>query len=338
MGNDAGLEDLLRQLRTAASPVQRVKLLGRAWRSLRRFDRTQLQELARRAGFEHAEGYLERLARDKGKLTPSLLLHFVQQVKNVDASEVDDLVRGLRDPERREELLHGGIEFVTDFLDEPEAEEEVAAPPPQEPAAEPPPPPAEPAIEPPQPIPLAAPETEAAAPEPEEEEIAPEPPPVREPAVIPAAAVAAAPVVATAFEPPPPVPAPEIHAEPETIESQDGDADALVAHVASAPSIQRRLRILRNELDRVGRLDVDGLQRLLELFPSGWARRRALATLLRAGIPDTLMHAVFLIEQLESPTARRWCVGTLIDNRQLAADERAALIERHGLFPHRRST
>jgi len=329
VSNDAGLEDLLRQLRTAASPVQRVKLLGRAWRSLRRFDRTQLQELARRAGFEHAEGYLERLARDKGKLTPSLLLHFVQQVKNVDASEVDDLVRGLRDPERREELLHGGIEFVDDFLDEREAQEAVVAPPPEEPEEVPPPPPPEPVIEPPRPVPLAAPETVAAE---------PEPPPAREPAVKPAATVAAAPVVATAFEPPRPAPAPEIRVAPDTIESKDGDGDALVARMANAPSIQRRLRALRSELDRVGELDVDDLQRLLELFPSGWARRRALATLLRAGIPDTLMHAVFLIEQLESPMARRWCVGTLLDNRQLAPDERAALIERHGLFPHRRST
>jgi hypothetical protein len=330
VSDGAGLENLLRELRGAASPVQRVKLLGRAWRSLRRLDRGQLRELARRAGFDQAEGYLERLARDKGRLSPSLLLQIVQRVRNVDAREVDDLVRGLRDPERREDLLHGGIDFVDQLLDDreaEEAEEAVAAPPPEEPVETPPPPPLEPAIEPLQPVTPAAPE----------EEVVPEPPPVAEPATKPAATVAAAPVAAAAIEPPPAAPAPEVRIAPEMIESTDGTADPLVARMARVPSIQRRLGALRSELDVVGQLDVDGLQRLLELFPDGWARRRALVTLLRAGIPDTLMHAVFLIEQLESPMARRWCAGTLLDNRELAPDERAALIERHGLFPHRRS-
>jgi hypothetical protein len=338
VSNGAGLEDLLRELRGAASPVQRVKLLGRAWRSLRRFDRAQLQELARRAGFEHAEGFLERLARDKGRMTPSLLLQIVQRVKNVDASEVDDLVRGLRDPDRREELLHGGIELVEDLLDEPaseEAEEAIAAPSPEQPEEEPPSPPPEPEIELQQPVPLVVAETEAAAPE---EELLPEPLPVERPAAKPAAPVAAVPAVAAALEAPPAAPAPKVRVTPEAVEPTDGDADALVERLTSTPSTQRRLGILRTELAGIGKLDVEGLRRLLELFPDGWARRRALATLLRAGIPATLMHAVFLIEQLESPIARRWCVGALLDSRQLTPDERAALIERHGLFPHRRST
>jgi hypothetical protein len=339
VSNGAGLEDLLRELRGAASPVQRVKLLGRAWRSLRRFDRAQLQELARRAGFDHAEGFLERLARDKGRMTPSLLLQIVQRVKNVDAGEVDDLVRGLRDPDRREELLHGGIEFVDEFLDEREAEEPeeaAAALTPEEPEAEPPSPPPEPEVESPQPIPLAAAETEAAAPE--EEEIVPEPPPVERPTTKPAAPVAAVPAVATALNARPAQRAPEVRVPPEPVVSTDVDADAVVARLTNTPSTQRRLGILRTELDGIGKLDVDGLQRLLELFPDGWARRRALTTLLRAGIPTTLMHAVFLVEQLASPMARRWCVGALLDSRQLTPDERAALIERHGLFPHRRPT
>jgi hypothetical protein len=339
VSNGAGIEDLLRELRGAASPVQRVKLLGRAWRSLRRFDRHQLQDLARRAGFDQAEGFLERLARDKGRLTPSLLLQIVQRARNVDEGDVDNLVRGLRDPERREELLHGGIEFVADMLDEPSSEveeEAVAAPPPEEPEEdEPPPPPPEPEIEPAQPAPPVVPEIAAAEPE---QKIAPEPLPVEEPAPKPVApiAVAVVPAVAPAFAAPPAASAPEVRVTPEPVETPDGDTDAVVNLLTSTPSTQRRLGILRNELDRIGKLDVDALQRLLELFPAGWARRRALAALLRAGIPAKLMHAVFLIEQLESPTARRWCVGALLDGRQLDPDERAALIERHGLFPHRR--
>jgi hypothetical protein len=335
VGNGVGLEDLLRQLRGAASPVQRVKLLGRAWRSLRRLDRRQLQDLARRAGFDQAEGFLERLARDKGRLTPSLLLQIVQRARNVDEGDVDSLVRGLRDPEQREELLHGGIELVGDMLDEREPKEEegvVAAPPPEEPESEPAPPPPEPEIEPPPPVPVVSPEPAPAEPE---EETPPEPPPVEEPAPRPVAPVAAAPAVAPVFEAPP---APAVSFEPEPVVSTDAAAEGVIERLASAPSTQRRLGLVKSELDRIGELDVDALQRLLELFPAGWARRRALAALLRAGIPDTLMHAVFLIEQLESPTARRWCVGALLDGRQLSPDERATLIERHGLFPHRRST
>lgn len=339
MSNGTALEDLLRELRSAASPVQRVKLLGRAWRSLRRLDRRQLQELGRRAGFDQAEGFLERLARDKGRLTPSLLLQIVQRVRNVDGREVDNLVRGLRDPERREELLHGGIELVGDLLEEPPSDEEeevVAAPPPEKPEEEEPtPPPPAPEIEPPQPAPVVVRRTAAAEPK---EAILPEPPPVEEPAPKPVATVAAAPVVAPVVEAPPAAPTSEARVTPEPEESTDGDTDAVVKRLTGAPSTLRRLGVLRNELDRVAKLDVDGLQRMLALFPAGWQRRRALATLLRAGIPAKLVHAVFLIEQLESPTARRWCVGALLDGRQLSRDERAALIERHGLFPHRRST
>jgi hypothetical protein len=341
-----GLEHLLRELKTVSSPVQRIKLLGRGWRTLRRLDRSQLQELAKRAGLERAEGYLAILARDKGRLSPSLLLQIVQRFREVDANEVNDLVQGLGDPERRKELLHGGLDMVDDLLDEEAAEEATPAP---EPPPEADPEPEETAV------PVAPAVAEPPTPAAEAE------PPARAPEVIPTAAATAAPIAAARPKRPEPAaatwpagpaarptaapvprwpsagPPREPALGPPPPESTGGESDAVVRSLEGAPSTVRRLAVLRREVDRAARLDVETLRRLLELFPDGWARRRALATLLRAGVPAKLVHAVFLIEQLESPTARRWCAGTLLDSRRLTEDERRALIERHGLFPHRRS-
>jgi hypothetical protein len=320
-----GLEHLVRELRNVSSPIQRIKLLGRGWRTLRRLDRSQLQELARRAGLERAEGYLEILAREKGRLSPSLLLQIVQRFKGVDTGDVNDLVRDLGDPERREELLRGGLEAVEDWLDEPDAED-------REPAAEPPPA-ADPEPDEPD-IPIVP-----AVAEPPEAAVEVEPPPPKAPAApTPTwpAGPAARPTAAAVPKPPSVAPPRELAVVPPRLESTDEGPDEVLRLLKDAPSTQRRLAVLRREIERVAELDVEGLHRLLDLFPDGWARRRALAALLVAGVPAKLVHAVFLIEQLASPTARRWCAGTLLDSRQLTEDERRALIERHGLFPHRR--
>jgi hypothetical protein len=296
---------------------------------LRRLDRSQMHELARRAGFERAEGFLERLAREKGRLTPSLLLQIVQRIKNVDAGEVDDLVRGLRDPDRREELLREGLESVGSLLDEGEtadADREPAESPPTQ--AEPPP------------TPVVAPKTISVAAPVRVTTVPSTPPPATAKPRRPEPAAVREPFAASASEPPTTAPAPAAPRSStpvrEQYESTDRDLDDLVGGLTRASTTLHRLKLLRRELARIGKLDVEDLRRLLDTFPAGWARRRALTTLLRAGVPGTLMHAVFLIEQLESPTARRWCAAALVDRRSLTPAEREALIERHGLFPHRR--
>jgi len=73
------------------------------------------------------------------------------------------------------------------------------------------------------------------------------------------------------------------------------------------------------------------LRDLLDLFPDGWAQRRVLNMLLKRGIPDSLNKAIFLIEQLDSPAARRWCVKTLLHERDLSPEQRKTLLERHDL-------
>jgi hypothetical protein len=52
-------------------------------------------------------------------------------------------------------------------------------------------------------------------------------------------------------------------------------------------------------------------------FPDGWARRRALAALLEAGIPSQVDDALNLIECLGREMDRRWCLGILADDGRL---------------------
>jgi hypothetical protein len=327
-------------------------MLGRAWRTLRRLDRTQLQNLARQAGLEKVEGYLERVARDKGRLSPTALGQILERLEQIEPGEVHDVVHGLRDPGKRKTLFRKGLDAMDDLLGEDEGEDDRPAastvvpepvavePPPTPPVAVPEP---EPEVEPerspvveeaarPAPPPAPPPPSPAvkrAAP-------APRPPEPVEPTTIPASGPPhSAPSIER--EPVSGAAGPEPAGAPEPVARGERDPDDLVGRLEAESSVMDRLRIVRRELEELDPSDVDGLRRLLETFPDGWARRRALDAMLRAGRPATLMHAVYLIEQLESPAARRWCAGTLLDTRDLSDAERNTLVERHGLFPHRRS-
>lgn len=329
MGDSAELRRLLREMAAVSSPAQRVKLLARAWRSLRRLDPVEIRELAANTGLDRAEQILDRLARGRGRLTPSLLLQGVRRARNVDRRQVEEVIAGLRDPKKRGELLRSGLQAVERLGADDEAAEpreaapesppvsplsEVAKPPPGPPAvtetAEPPAPRPEP---PESPLPSRPPRAPAAR---RREESTPEP--VRSPSAK-AATVTAAPVVAatpSSSVVPPPVTRPT-------------PADGLVESIREAPTTMRRLRLLERQLPRARALDTDGLAQLIEAFPPGWARRRALAALLREGIPDNVIHAVSLIDRLETRTARRWCIGTILDGWDLAPHERDALTERY---------
>lgn len=69
-----------------------------------------------------------------------------------------------------------------------------------------------------------------------------------------------------------------------------------------------------------------GLGSLLEAFPDGWARRRALLELLRAGVPAALDDVFALIETLGSDRDRLWCLGTLAESREIPEQDREAFL------------
>jgi hypothetical protein len=77
------------------------------------------------------------------------------------------------------------------------------------------------------------------------------------------------------------------------------------------------------------RLDEAGIEELaavLECFPAGWSRRRALERLLAAGVPRSTPDAITLLELLPRPSERLWAATTLAASRPLDDGERAALL------------
>ena len=63
-GNDLGR--LLTQLRNVSSPLERAKLIARAWRSVRRLGPRERSVLARQIGLDGAEELIEGIAVSRG--------------------------------------------------------------------------------------------------------------------------------------------------------------------------------------------------------------------------------------------------------------------------------
>jgi len=89
------------------------------------------------------------------------------------------------------------------------------------------------------------------------------------------------------------------------------DARAVLETLGAEASAFSRLRVLNREIDGIRGSKTTTLRSLLETFPSGWARRRALAALISAGIPESDTEALDLIAGLENEIDRRWCLGAL---------------------------
>ena len=102
---------------------------------------------------------------------------------------------------------------------------------------------------------------------------------------------------------------------------------ALVEELAATPSLVRRFRLLREKAEGTRDWSPEALRVLIEVFPDGWARRRALAVLFAAGVPTDFETALGLVtETLVSPTDRRWCLGVLATGRELTPHQREALL------------
>lgn len=91
-------------------------------------------------------------------------------------------------------------------------------------------------------------------------------------------------------------------------------------------SLLRRLRLLTTSAGRLEDAGSDELGAVLECFPAGWARRRALQRLLEAGAPRSTSDAIALLELLPRPSERLWAATTLAATRRLDDSERDALL------------
>jgi hypothetical protein len=102
--------------------------------------------------------------------------------------------------------------------------------------------------------------------------------------------------------------------------------------IAGGPRLIARFRRLREALDGKGdSADAGGdsgaaLGELLDGFPEGWARRRALGEALRSGLPVSLEEAASRVAALPRPTDRLWCWSALIEGRDLDRGEALAVL------------
>jgi len=94
---------------------------------------------------------------------------------------------------------------------------------------------------------------------------------------------------------------------------------------AAAPggegSVIRRLRRLRGRIPALRGASGATLAGELDAFREPWARRRALVALIEAGVPADPEAALALIESLDRPMDRRWCLSTLATRGDLSGDD-----------------
>lgn len=249
------LQALLREIKNVRSPIQRLRLISLAWRTVRRLSSAERTELATHLGVEGFEGILQRLGRKgDGGIAPAEVLRALEEAQNLDPAKLSALLAGDA--------------------------------------------PAPPAIE----------EVPAVTLQPGPETTEAEPPPAE-----------------TQVE------SPAMSASPERT------AD-LVARIGSTSRLVARFRMLRRVLDEEVGLDLDGLRAVMACFPEGWPRRRALIAILRVGRPEKLDDAVSLIDSLERPTDRRWCIAALIASRVLRDDDAKRIRERFPFLTSVRSS
>ncbi|HEX3130164.1 MAG TPA: hypothetical protein VH394_22705 [Thermoanaerobaculia bacterium] len=312
------LLDLILQVREAKSPLARVRVVARAWRTVRALTPKQRYEVAVQLGLDGADDLIEAIATHQGTTPPPELMQAVNEVQKMDPATVKTIAARVRNPQQRKEGIQQGLKAIEDALAGPESPPPAPAPPPPPPVIAQPatswplreapkPATASPSPAPPAPAPTPAPvATPAPAP----------PPPAPKPAPVPAPA----PVVAAPPAPPPPVPEPVREPAP--------PARAVLAeHLGSIPALTTRFRHLRKHLDQVRRLPLAELRGVLEVFPDGWARRRALSELIGEGVPPRAADVLALVDILQSPRDRAWCLSTVADTRTLSPEERSALLQ-----------
>jgi hypothetical protein len=102
--------------------------------------------------------------------------------------------------------------------------------------------------------------------------------------------------------------------------------EELLTRLAGEASLIHRLRMLARAAGRMEGLDLGQMLEILERFPPGWAQRRALEALFRAGHPGSLETAIAGIRSLKGRSQRVWAATTLAGSRFLDAAERERLI------------
>ena len=351
MNTQRKLSALLHELQHAKSPLAQARILARAWRTVRELSPTDRRLLARHVAFDGAEEILEGLSKRRGGLAPATLLGALANARATDGSAVSELLAAFRDPLRRGEALSMGADLANELLAVPEADkvreevgealgelqavEESIAESVEEARA------ALSALEPEtddSPAPefehedaqdaetarTAEPEQQPEAiPEPDSQSI-PEPDPASEPELEPPSSP---PVDWSRWQSESesshatPTPRPELRPSVSDVGTRRFDARAVMGAMGAASTVLSQLRVLRRELSGFQGSSLATLRELIESFPDGWARRRALCALLEEGIPSHVKDALELVSCLDRELDRRWCLGLLARGGRLRGTE-----------------
>lgn len=118
------LARLLSQLRSVSSPIERMRLIARAWRSVRRLSPRERDVLARQIGLDGAEELIEGIAVSRGGLSPATVQRTLDRLREVEPGRLKQTLQDLRDPERRRMLIDRGLTAATDVLAGVDAAEE----------------------------------------------------------------------------------------------------------------------------------------------------------------------------------------------------------------------
>lgn len=308
-GIPSTLPELIDQLGRTFSPYERLKIVARAWALLRQMSPEQRMLVAAQLGLDRADEVVNAITERSGSKSSPVLMSMIERAQTKGVAHLPELIKDLKDPERRARRLREGAEAAGAALLEgdpqaPWLPAAVTAPAKAAPP-KPPPPPSRPPAPPPAPKPEAAPPPPPpAAPEPPKP--APAPPP------------APAPVVAAPAPPPPP--------EPPRVSAKAPAVSGLAEKLTAVSSLTARFRLLRRSAGDTKQLSAADLRALVDAFPDGWARRRAVLELLRAGVPGKAAEALPLVSTLSSERDRAWCVGELVELQSVAEGDREAVL------------
>jgi len=304
------LTALIFELQRARSPVEKARGLARAWRTVRGLSGTERRLLAREVGFDGAEGLVEELAgKSGGTFAPAAVLEALGRMRRDESLSVRGILADLRDPERREDLLVAGIDLADRAVDEDKVDEEFQVE--AQPGA------SQPVVPPPQPVV----ETEI--------EMAPEPETQIEPELEikgevdqPQEHELLAQLVESS-------PWDSVWQQPEVSKSvmtRAARRDRAVRSTGEAQlptaegSVLQRLRAFRDAIPGLRHVRHGEISEILDSLPEPWARRRAVVALIEAGIPGDTDGVLDLIEEMERPMDRRWCLASLARRGDLEGD------------------
>ena len=335
------LTALIFELQRARSPRDKAQAMARAWRTIRRLNPTDRRLLAREVGFDGAEDLVEGLAGKSGGIfAPAAVLEALGRMRRDEGLSVRSILSDLRDPEWRDDLLVRGIDLAAGAVDEDLAEDE-----PPELAGQ-----AGESVIPKVEFGLAYADEDTVDEETRSEAengasgpVLPPPPPVVE------AEIKTVPETKTQLEPEPEVegevdqsqepgqvfeleessPWDLVRQRPETTESVTATATRTGRAVkstggAKSPnakgSVLHRLRAFRDAIPGLRDAHQDEIAEVLDTLPEPWARRRALVALIDGGLPGDADAALDLIEELDRPMDRRWCLAALAQRGDLDGD------------------